>query len=59
MAIISLVFREPTKMGQKYKTAPRITINYNDHMGGIDKADMLRCFYDGNKKKWWHRHFFL
>jgi hypothetical protein len=34
--------------------------DYNKHMGGVDKHDMLRQIYGINRKslKWWHRIFF-
>ena len=35
-------------------------VDYNKHMGGVDKADML-CAVQGlgrKSKKWWHRIFF-
>jgi hypothetical protein len=40
--------------------APTVVRDYNSHMGGVNKADMLRSLYDRNKrsKKWWHRLFF-
>lgn len=41
-------------------TAPVVVRDYNSHMGGVDKADMLRSIYDRDckAKKWWHRLFF-
>lgn len=40
--------------------APTVVRDYNSHMGGVDKADMLRSLYDRDKKskKWWHRLLF-
>ncbi|GBO13535.1 hypothetical protein AVEN_2013-1, partial [Araneus ventricosus] len=40
-------------------TAPIVVKDYNEHMGGIDKAGMLRAIYDRDRKskKWWHRLF--
>ena len=34
--------------------------DYNKHMGYVDKADMMKSFYelDRKSKKWWHRIFF-
>ncbi|GBL82154.1 hypothetical protein AVEN_252351-1 [Araneus ventricosus] len=42
-------------------TAPIVVKDYNGHMGGIDKADMLLAIYDRDRKskKWWHRLFLL
>ena len=33
--------------------------DYNKHMGYVDKADMLKSFYEIDRKcrKWWHRIF--
>lgn len=33
--------------------------NYNSYMGCVDKADMLKSYYEINRKskKWWHRIF--
>ncbi|GBN84561.1 hypothetical protein AVEN_114116-1 [Araneus ventricosus] len=41
-------------------TVPFVVKDYNGHMGGIDKADMLRAIYDRDRKskKSWHRLFF-
>lgn len=39
---------------------PDAVVDYNKHMGGVDKADML-CAVQGlsrKSKKWWHRIFF-
>lgn len=38
---------------------PLIVKEYNKHMGYVDKADMLKSFYeiDRKSKKWWHRIF--
>lgn len=40
--------------------APTIVGDYNSHMGGVDKSDMLKSLYDRDRKakKWWHRLFF-
>ena len=45
---------------EKDVSAPKILKDYNEFMGGVDKADMFRAIYDRNKrsKKWWHRIFF-
>ncbi|XP_040072344.1 piggyBac transposable element-derived protein 4-like [Ixodes scapularis] len=39
---------------------PQVIIDYNQHMGYVDKADMLKSYYevDRKSKKWWHRIFF-
>lgn len=41
-------------------TCPSVVSDYNRHMGGVDKHDMLRKLYGANRKskKWWHRIFF-
>jgi hypothetical protein len=33
--------------------------DYNENMGSVDKADMLKALYEVNRKsrKWWHRIF--
>ena len=38
---------------------PVVVSDYNKHMGGVDKADMLRVLYGVDRKamKWWHRIF--
>jgi len=39
---------------------PETVKDYNESMGGVDKADMLKSLYgiDRKAKKWWHRIFF-
>lgn len=39
--------------------APVMVKDYNMHMGYVDKADMLKSYYeiDRKSKKWWHRIF--
>ncbi|GBM36035.1 hypothetical protein AVEN_274441-1 [Araneus ventricosus] len=54
-------FRRRLKDGTKIDvTAPIVVKDYNGHMGGIDKADILHAIYDRDRKskKWWHRLFF-
>lgn len=36
---------------------PKMILDYNMHMGGVDKSDMLRSYYciDRKSRKWWHR----
>lgn len=38
---------------------PIVVKDYNENMGGVDKADQLRALYCVNRKsrKWWHRIF--
>lgn len=38
-------------------TCPYHVVNYNRHMGYVDKMDMLKSAYeiDRKSKKWWHR----
>lgn len=40
--------------------SPTAVKSYSQHMGGVDKADMLCSIYGLNRKakKWWHRLFF-
>ena len=50
-----------TKDGTKVTvTCPSVVRDYNKHMGGVDKHDILRQLYstDRKSKKWWHRLFF-
>lgn len=41
-------------------SCPHVVKDYNQHMGGVDKHDMLRQLYGTDRKnvKWWHRIFF-
>ena len=43
----------------KEVTRPQIVVDYNDFMGCVDKADMLKSYYEINRKskKWWKRIF--
>lgn len=45
---------------RKTFNCPTIVPDYNQFMGGVDKADRLRQAYctDRRSKKWWHRLFF-
>ena len=38
-------------------SCPQLVKDYNAHMGYVDKADMMKSFYeiDRRSKKWWHR----
>lgn len=40
-------------------TCPEMVKSYNNHMGCVDKADMMKSFYELRRKskKWWHRIF--
>jgi hypothetical protein len=40
-------------------TCPKLVKDYNENMGLVDKADMLKALYEVNRKsrKWWHRIF--
>lgn len=40
-------------------SCPRMVYDYNKHMGYVDKTDMLKSFYELDRKcrKWWHRIF--
>lgn len=39
---------------------PQVIFDYNKHMGYVDYADMLKSYYQIDRKshKWWHRIFF-
>eukprot|EP00102_Acyrthosiphon_pisum_P020738 XP_016657948.1 PREDICTED: piggyBac transposable element-derived protein 4-like [Acyrthosiphon pisum] len=41
-------------------SCPLAVTNYNTHMGYVDYADMLKSYYEIDRKshKWWHRIFF-
>ncbi|XP_018377831.1 PREDICTED: uncharacterized protein LOC108770657 [Trachymyrmex cornetzi] len=43
----------------KEVTCPQICVDYNAFMGCVDKADMLKSYYEINRKskKWWQRIF--
>lgn len=45
---------------KKEFTCPVAVRDYNESMGGVDKADMLCAIHglDRKSKKWWHRIFF-
>lgn len=50
------------KMGdgtKKLIPCPEVVVDYNEYMGGVDQADMLRAIYGLDRKsvKWWHRLF--
>lgn len=40
-------------------TCPEMVKGYNNHMGCVDKANMIKSFYELRRKskKWWHRIF--
>ncbi|KAF2350776.1 PiggyBac transposable element-derived protein [Trinorchestia longiramus] len=42
-------------------TCPSVVTDYNKHMGGVDKHDMMKQLYgsDRKSKKWWHRLFLM
>ncbi len=57
---ISAVKRTQKDGTRQEFTCPMAIVDYNKHMGGVDKADML-CAVQGlsrTSKKWWHRIFF-
>ena len=58
----TMKFLEPKKMGQKKKrfSCLKAINDYNQHIGGVDKADFYCAIYEINceDKKWWHRFFF-
>lgn len=41
-------------------SGPSVASSYRAHMGGVDKADMLKSLYEIDRKshKWWHRILF-
>ena len=57
---VSFVYRTQKDGSKKEFSCPTVVKNYNQDMGGVDKADML-CSIHGlgrKSKKWWHRIFF-
>lgn len=42
------------------KTKPKLIVNYNDNVNGVDRCDQLLVYYALNRKstKWWKRLFF-
>ena len=57
----SLLRLRTQKNGERLEfSCPKAVKDYNEYMGGVDKADMLCSIYGlGRKsKKWWHRIFF-
>ncbi|CAH1957866.1 unnamed protein product [Acanthoscelides obtectus] len=58
-------YQNPVTMGRVLRrrdevACPQMVIEYNTHMGYVDKFDMLKSLYELNRKshKWWHRIFF-
>ncbi len=57
---ISSVLRTQKDGSKSAFPSPAAIVDYNKHMGGVDKADML-CSVQGlsrKSNKWWHRIFF-
>ncbi|XP_043463998.1 piggyBac transposable element-derived protein 4-like [Leptopilina heterotoma] len=62
-------FHDPSKVSETNRknkdgsvsviSCPDIIKDYNQHLGYVDKADMLKSLYeiDRKSKKWWHRLF--
>ena len=57
--MISEVNRRQKDGTLKVVACPKMAKDYNSHMGFVDKADMLKSFYEISRKskKWWHRIF--
>ena len=47
---ISQVNRRQKDGSLKEVTCPQIVVDYNDFMGCVDKADMLKSYYEINRK---------
>ena len=58
-SVISEVNRRQKDGTLKVVACPKMAKDYNSHMGFVDKADMLKSFYEISRKskKWWHRIF--
>ena len=56
----SAVSRTQKDGSKKQFLCPAAVKEYNENMGGVDKADMLCAVHglDRKSKKWWHRIFF-
>lgn len=54
------VTRTQKDVSKKEFECPTMVKDYNEHMGGVDKSDMLKALYGLDRKcmKWWHRIFF-
>ncbi len=57
---VSSVTRTQKDGSKKEFPCPIAVKHYNEHMGGVDKADMLCSIHGVGSKsnKWWHRIFF-
>lgn len=56
-----MLVKRTQRNGEKLDiSAPKVVQDYNKAMGGVDNSDMLRSFYeiDRKSKKWWYRLFF-
>ena len=58
-SVISHVNRRQKDGSLREVTCPQMAKDYNSHMGCVDKADMLKSYYEISRKskKWWHRIF--
>lgn len=58
-SVITGVNRRQKDGSLKMVSCPLVAKDYNMHMGCVDKADMLKSFYEISRKskKWWHRIF--
>lgn len=56
---VSQVKRKQKDGSLKNINCPTVVVNYNRHMGYVDKMDMLKNIYEINQKfkKWWRRIF--
>jgi len=58
-SVVSVVNRKQKDGSSTAVTCPQMAKDYNNHMGCVDKADMLKSYYEISRKskKWWHRIF--
>ncbi|XP_064461758.1 piggyBac transposable element-derived protein 3-like [Ornithodoros turicata] len=54
---ISTVPRKSKDGSTETISFPQVVLDYNSHMGYVDKADMMKSIYEIDRKsrKWWHR----
>ena len=48
-----------SRFNDETKRKPNMTIDYNKSMGGVDKLDQFRSYYDVAGKKFWRYIFYL
>ncbi|XP_064467766.1 piggyBac transposable element-derived protein 3-like isoform X2 [Ornithodoros turicata] len=54
---VSTVPRKSKDGSTETISCPQMVLDYNSHMGYVDKADMMKSIYEIDRKsrKWWHR----